>query len=172
MKRSKLVTRFFHHQPRVTRDTATTALGNMRDYFQKKDRLEATVQLQKSTYDPQAKALNYDFAVNQGPVVKVVVDGAKFSKSRLHLLVPVFEEGTVDIDLLNEGSFNMKDYLQQEGYFDAKVSVAVEGAGSSSETVRYTVVQGVKHKVAAVDIAGNQYFGTDLAEGQSQDTEG
>ncbi len=52
-------------------------------------------------------------------MVKVEVEGAKFSKSRLHLLVPVYEEGTVDIDLLNEGSFNMKDYLQQQGFFDA-----------------------------------------------------
>jgi outer membrane protein insertion porin family len=162
IKRARLITRIFHHQPKVTRDTATTALSNMREYFQKRDRLEATVQLQKSTYDAQAKALDYEFAVNQGPIVKVVVDGAKFSKSRLHLLVPVFEEGTVDIDLLNEGSFNMKDYLQQEGFFDAKVSVGTEGAGTGSETVRYTVTEGVKHKVAEVDIAGNKYFGTEL----------
>ena len=41
---------------------------------------------------------------SQGPIVKVVaIEGAKVSKSRLHLLVPVFEESTVDNDLLNEG---------------------------------------------------------------------
>ena len=162
LKQARLRTRILHHEPKVTRDTATDALSNMRGYFQKKDRLEATVTLQKSTYDAASKTLNYDFAVNQGPVVKVVVDGAKFSKSRLHLLVPVFEEGTVDIDLLNEGSFNMKDFLQQEGYFDAKVSVKVDDPGSNAQTVRYTVNEGIKHKVAAVDVSGNKYFGTEL----------
>ena len=122
-KKGKLETRFFHHPVKVDRETASTALGNLKDYFQKKDRLEATATLQKSTYDPKKNELDYVFQVEQGPIVKVEVDGAKFSKSRLHLLVPVFEEGTVDIDLLNEGMFNMKDYLQQEGYFDAQVSV-------------------------------------------------
>ena len=59
-----------------------------RTYFQKKDRLEATVTLRASTYDASTNRLNYTFDVDQGPVVKVEVDGAKFSKSRLHLLVP------------------------------------------------------------------------------------
>ena len=74
--------------------------------------------VQKETYDKARQQLDYDFAANQGPVVKVVVLGAKLSKSRLHLLVPVYEEGAVDNDLLNEGAYNIRDYLQQQGYFD------------------------------------------------------
>ncbi len=162
MRKSRLTTLIFHHSPKVTRDTATTALTNLRNYFQKKDRLEATVTLQKSEYDSAAKRLNYTFAVAEGPLVKVEVDGAKFSKGRLHLLVPVYEEGTVDVDLLNEGSFNMKDYLQQQGYFDAKVQVKVNQPGSDAQTVVYTVDKGIRHKVVAVDLQGNKYFQTDL----------
>ena len=68
--------------------------------------------------------LNYDFTGRAGAGGE---GGGRrregFPKSRLHLLVPVFEEGTVDNDLLNEGTFNMKDYLQQQGYFDAVVGV-------------------------------------------------
>ena len=147
---------------KVARETASTALGNMRTYFQKKNRLEATVSLKNSVYDPASNTLNYDFQVEQGPVVKVDVNGAKFSKSRLHLLVPVFEEGTVDNDLLNEGSFNMKDYLQQQGYFDATVAVRVESPAPNAETVVYSVDKGAKHKVVAVDITGNKYFSSEL----------
>ncbi len=117
---------------RVGRETVSTALGNMRTFFQKKDRLEATVTLQKSTYDPITKTVAYAFNVDQGPIVLVKTEGFKFSKSRLHLLVPVYEEGAVDIDLLNEGRFNMKDFLQQEGYFDATVQVAQLGAGQAA----------------------------------------
>jgi outer membrane protein assembly complex protein YaeT len=162
MRKSRLTTFLLHRTPKVTRDTATTALTNLRNYFQKKNRLEATVTLQSSTYDSATKTLNYSFAVAQGPTVKVEVDGAKFSKSRLRLLVPVYEEGTVDVDLLNEGTFNMKDYLQQQGFFNAKVQVKVDQPGSDAQTVVYTVDKGVKHKVVAVDLQGNKYFSTDL----------
>ncbi len=160
-KKGKLETRFFHHPVKVDRETASTALGNLKDYFQKQDRLEATATLQKSTYDAKKNQLDYVFQVEQGPIVKVNVEGAKFSKSRLHLLVPVFEEGTVDIDLLNEGMFNMKDYLQQEGYFDATVSVKTIDK-PAEQTVLYTVDEGEKHKVVAVNVEGNKYFGTAL----------
>ena len=163
-KRGKLQTRILKHPVKVDRETASTALGNLRTFFQKKDRLEATATLEKSTYDADKKELDYTFGINQGPVVKVDVVGTKFSKSRLKLLVPVYEEGTVDIDLLNEGAFNMKDYLQQEGYFDASVSVKTLGEGTQAETVQYTVVEGQKHKVTAVNLEGNKYFSTALLQ--------
>ena len=131
---------------RVGRETTSTALSNMRTYFQKKDRLEAIVTLQKSTYDPATKTVNYAFNVAQGPIVLVKTEGAKFSKSRLHLLVPVYEEGAVDIDLLNEGVFNMTDFLQQQGYFDAKVQVAQmipgqPGVNDAKQPETFTVSQ-------------------------------
>ena len=63
----------------------------------------------------------------------MAVEGAKISKGRLHLLVPIFQEGTIDNDLLNEGVFNIRDYEQQQGYFDAKVDVRVVGAARRGE---------------------------------------
>ena len=147
---------------RVGRETTSTALSNLRNYYQKKDHLEATVSLQKSTYDPQSKKLSYHFNVEQGPNVQVKVEGAKFSKSRLHLLVPVFEEGTVDNDLLNEGVYNMKDYLQQQGFFDAEVSVKVTKPSPEIQTVLYIVDKNNKHRVESVDLQGNKYFSTAL----------
>ena len=147
---------------RVQRETVSNALSNLRSYYQKKDRLEATVSLQQSTYDPVAKTLKYNFDVEEGPVVQVKVEGAKLSSSRLHLLVPVYEEGTVDNDLLNEGSFNIKDFLQQEGYFDPHVSVQQLHPGTGGETVLYSVDKGDRHKVGDVTITGNKYFSTEL----------
>jgi outer membrane protein insertion porin family len=147
---------------KVTREITSTALDDLRKYFQKKDRLEATVTLRNTTYDPVSDLLNYTFAVEEGPVVKVQVDGAKFSKSRLHLLVPVYQEGTIDVDLLNEGTYNMKDFLQQQGFFDAAVKVSVQDPGSAAQTVLFQVEKGQKHKVTSVEIQGNKYFSTDL----------
>ena len=147
---------------KVERETTSNALSALRAYYQKKNHLEATVSLTKSAYESATRTINYDFAVEQGPVVEVKVEGATLSKSRLHLLVPVYEEGTVDNDLLNEGSFNMKDFLQQQGYFDAKVSVKAPEPAANAQTVLYTVDKGEKHKVVSVVVKGNKYFGSEL----------
>ena len=153
---------------KVTRDTTGNALTRLRAEYQKRDRLEATTSLRKQTYNTPRKQVDYDFTATEGPLVKVEVVGAKFSKSRLKLLVPVYEEGTVDNDLLNEGTFNIKDYLFQDGYFDASVFVKVEGEGTGSERVVYGVDKGVKHKVGSVTIMGNHYFETDLLKERMQ----
>src|SRR5271170_4790091 len=149
---------------KVGRDTTSNALDRLRKLYQKKDRLEATVALQKQTYDDARDKVDYEFHANQGPEVKVSVEGAKISKSRLHLLVPIFEEGTIDKDLLNEGVFNIRDFEQQQGFFDAKVDVRVVGNGTTTEQVVFTVERGVKHKVVAVDLKGNKYFTVDLLQ--------
>jgi outer membrane protein insertion porin family len=153
---------------KVTRDTTSNALTRLREQYQKKDRLEATVALQGSTYDSRSKLLNYDFHANQGPIVKVDVEGVKISQSRVHLLIPVFEEGTVDNDLLNEGLFNLRDFMQRQGYFDAKVTYKVVGANTSSEHIVYSVDHGIKHKVLSVTLTGNKYFQSDLLKERMQ----
>ena len=147
---------------KVRRETTSNALDRLRKFYQKKDRLEATVTLQKQTYVESRQQVDYEFKVHEGPEVKVSIEGAKVATSRLHLLVPIFEEGTIDNDLLNEGVFNIRDFEQQQGYFDAKVDVRVIGEDTAAESVVFTVDRGIKHKVVAVDLKGNKYFTDDL----------
>jgi outer membrane protein assembly complex protein YaeT len=147
-----------HCDPKVGRETTSNALAGVRSFYQKHDRLEGTISLQQSTYVAPRRQVDYEFEANQGPVVRVVVNGVKLSRSRVKLLVPVFEEGAVDIDLLNEGAFNIKDYLQQKGYFDVSDSVKLTGKGTKSLIVEYDVTTGKLHRVTAVRIVGNKYF--------------
>jgi outer membrane protein insertion porin family len=147
---------------KVTRDTTSNALDRLRKQYQKNNHLEAAVTLQKQTYDPATKRIDYDFHVSEGPEVKVSVEGAKISTSRLHLLVPIFEEGTIDNDLLNEGIHNIRDFQQQQGYFDAKVNVGLTGGSTATESVVFTVDRGKRYKVKSVDIKGNKYFSSEL----------
>lgn len=148
-------------EPKVTRQTASNALSGVRDFYEKNNRLEGTITLQKQTYAPPAHQLNYDFLAEQGPIVKVVINGVKISNARKKLLVPVYEEGAVDNDLLNEGAFNIRDFEQQKGYFDVQDSVKLLGAGSRNVIVEYDVVPGERHSVVSVNITGNHYFDTD-----------
>ena len=143
---------------KVTRNTTSNALAGVRADYQKRDRLEGTISQQSSTYSAPRKQLDYDFAANQGPVVNVVINGVKISKSRKKLLVPVYQESAVDNDLLNEGLFNIRDYMQQRGYFSVTDTVQLIGKDSGHVTVQYDVQPGVHHKVTQVNIEGNKYF--------------
>ena len=88
--------------------------------------------------------MNYTFTANKGPIVRVGVDGApmeaadmKRSDSR------VFEEGTVDDDLLNEGNRRVRDYYQTLGYFDVKVDhTRTEACSPGEVAINYTATTG------------------------------
>ncbi len=162
---SRLVTLFDKScEPKITRTTASDALTGVRNFYIKENRLEGTIILQKETYQPPQKALDLTFNAEQGPVVDVVIKGTKVSNARKKLLVPVYEEGAVDNDLLNEGAFNIRDYMQQQGFFNVTDSVKLLNANTQHVTVEYDVVPGEKHKVVSVDIKGNHYFDTETLQ--------
>ncbi len=162
---SRLVSLFDKNcEPKVTRQTASSALAGVRNFYIKNDRLEGTISLQKETYQPTRKQLDYDFLAEQGPIVRVVIEGAKVSKARTKLLIPVYEEGAVDNDLLNEGAFNLRDYMQQQGFFDVQDSVKLTGEGTGHVNVIYSVTPGERHKVVSIRLVGNHYFDTDTLE--------
>jgi outer membrane protein insertion porin family len=144
---------------KVDHDTSNRALAGILKHYQKQDRLEADVKLRSQKYVPDAKKSNYSFSANRGPVVNVSIEGAKLSSDRLKRLVPVFEEGTVDEDLLNEGNRRLRDYFQRLGYFDVKVDHLVRNReGVSAVNITYTVSLGSRRRVEHVSVAGNHYF--------------
>jgi outer membrane protein assembly factor BamA len=144
----------------VDHDTVNRALdGVLRDY-QKQDRLEAEVKLESSAYDHATKAVNYQFTANRGPVVRVEVHGASIDLERIKHIIPIYQEGSVDEDLLNEGNRRLRDYYQRLGYFDAQVDHERKSAGADEVIILYTVKLGQRRRVEQVNIAGNHYFST------------
>lgn len=142
----------------VDHDTVNRALdGALRDY-QKEDRLEAEVKLESAAYDHATKAVNYQFSANRGPVVRVQVHGASIDAERVKRLIPIFQEGSVDEDLLNEGNRRLRDYYQRLGYFDARVDHERQSAGAEEVTIFYTVQLGQRRRVEQVSVTGNHYF--------------
>jgi outer membrane protein insertion porin family len=147
---------------KVNRNTVSRALAKLRKRYSKRERLAATISLTSKEYVPPSNRLNYTFLAHQGPIVLVKVEGAKISRGQLEKLVPVFEEGTVDQDLLNEGAQNLRNYYEAHGYFDVKVSHQPVHTDPQHVTALYTIELGKKHIVDAVAIAGNKYFSTSL----------
>jgi outer membrane protein insertion porin family len=147
---------------KVNRRTVSRALSNLRKHYNKRERLAASVSLTSKEYVPPVNRLNYTFLAHQGPLVLVKVEGAKISRSQMEKLVPVYEEGTVDQDLLNEGALNLRNYFEGHGYFDVKVSHQPVQSDPQHLTALYTVELGKRHVVDSVRITGNKYFSTPL----------
>jgi outer membrane protein insertion porin family len=143
---------------KVSSDTVSRALTNLRKQYQKQQRLEANVSLATSQYQQPTNHLNYGFEADRGPVVKIIVEGAKLSQGKVRTLVPVYAEGTLDEDLLNEGSKRIRDYYQRQGYFDVKVT-HISDAKDGVTHVTYDVNLGPRDRIESVNIHGNGYFG-------------
>ncbi|HEY6445996.1 MAG TPA: POTRA domain-containing protein, partial [Acidobacteriaceae bacterium] len=143
---------------KVNRQTVSRALTRLRKYYDKKQRWAGAVTLKSKEYHPNTNQLDYDFQAREGPLVKVQVEGARYSRGTIERLVPIYEEGTVDLDLVNEGAHNLRADLQGKGYFDATVTHEPVHNAADEITVLYKVDRGAEHRVDSVRISGNKYF--------------
>ncbi len=145
----------------VDRDTVDHALNGVLKHYQGQERLEADVKLAAAHYDKATRTVAYRFTANRGPVVHVEVQGAKVGGERVKRLVPIFEEGSVDEDLLNEGNRRLRDYFQRQGYFDAKVTHTEQRPTLAEVRIVFEVALGPRRRVERVQVAGNHYFDTE-----------
>jgi outer membrane protein insertion porin family len=162
----------------VDHDIVNRALDGVLREYQKQNRLEADVKLESAKYNSATKAVDYSFTANRGPVVKVEVKGAAVGADRVKHLVPIFEEGSVDEDLLNEGNRRLRDFFQRQGYFDVKVDHQSQAPASNQPVsgqpvsgqpasklpsndrvdILYTIQLGPRRRVEKVSVDGNHYF--------------
>ena len=147
---------------RVVDAHATRALERLRKKYQKGDRLEAQVSLSRHNFHPETNTVDYLFTVDRGMKVNIEVEGAKLRQGQIKRYIPVYEENAADDDLLNEGTRNLRDYFQSQGYFDVKVSYARDRDPASDRLkIVYSVEPGERHKLEAVHVEGNKYFPTE-----------
>ncbi|MGB6973400.1 MAG: POTRA domain-containing protein [Terracidiphilus sp.] len=149
-----------HAGAHMDHDTVNRALAGVLKHYRRNNRLEAEIKLVSQNWDPADNLVNYQFSATRGPVVLVRLQGANLDSDRLRRLVPVYEEGTVDEDLLNEGSRNLRDYYQRLGYFDVKAEHRRESPGPDIVNIVFTVNLGPRRRVERVTVSGNHYFDT------------
>ncbi len=145
----------------VTEARSQDGVQRVRRSYQKQDRLEAKVALQKMDYDPDTNRVTPTLNAIAGPRIQISTIGAKISRGKLKQLVPVFEEQSVDRDLLVEGANNIRNYLETKGFFHSKVSFFTRpSGGQGQEEIDYRIQRGERDKVVLVSIQGNKYFDT------------
>jgi outer membrane protein insertion porin family len=154
---------------RISAKTAITASSlshdneRLKTFLVNQGYLGAGGVITRGAYDPKSNAVPLTIAVTAGPRVRVEIEGAHLNKSQQKKLIPIFEEGAVDEDLLQEGRRNIRDYLQSQGYFDADVQVRSQQMNQQGERViTFDIVRGNHYRLAGIAFDGNHYFDSAL----------
>jgi outer membrane protein insertion porin family len=142
----------------VTDTRVQQGLDNIRKYYQKKDLLLARVNLTSLDYQKETNTVRPSIEIEGGPAVRIRAEGTRLRQGKLRQLVPVFQERSVDEDLLKEGDRNIAQYLQAEGYFEAKVSHSERDEANNLKVITYKIDRGSRHKLVQLAINGNHYF--------------
>ncbi len=148
---------FLGWQP-LTDTRVQSGLENIRSWYPKHDHLLARVTLVNLDFHPSTNTVTPVLKIDSGPPVLVRLRGAKISSGTLRSLLPIYEERSIDRDLLEEGSRDLSSYFQAQGYFDATAEYRTALPPNGEQLVNYYVEPGVRHKISKVEVQGNHYF--------------
>ncbi|HEY2821130.1 MAG TPA: POTRA domain-containing protein [Candidatus Acidoferrum sp.] len=135
------------------------SLDRLQAHFRKTGRLAPNVGM-NPMYDPETNRVNLALTIDPGPTVSVKVDGARIWRRTLEKLIPVYQENSVDQELIDEGRRNLVSYFQAKSFFDVDVNSDVTKEADYVSIV-YHVDKGSKHKVTGISFSGNKYFTTE-----------
>ena len=154
-------TPFIHRWRQVTGSRTSKGVDGIEKKIAKKDRLTASVTVTNIDYDPDTNQAKAHLAVDGGPRIDIRALEAKVSKKKLRTFVPVYEEGSVDNDLLAEGARNLSDYFQSKGYPDVDVTFKSEQPKDDVEVINFYIATGARRRLVEVAIEGVHYFSED-----------
>jgi outer membrane protein assembly factor BamA len=130
-------------------------------------RLAPSLKMAPPKYVAETNRADITFQALPGPRLDLKVTGARVSKWTLKRLIPIYQENTVDLDLVAEGKRNLVSYFESKGFFNAKVDSQMNRE-SDTVRVRYDVSRGARHKVARINFDGNYFLDDSQLERLSQ----
>ncbi len=146
----------------VTQTRVRQGLDNVRRYYEKHNLLDSRVSLTRLDYHDKTNTVEPSLDVQAGIRVVIRTTGAKISLGKLKQLVPVFQEHSMDPDLLVEGQHNIQQYLVSEGYFGAEVTYkTASGQNANERIITFQINRGRRHRFVYLAVAGNKYFTLD-----------
>ena len=148
----------------VSRSLTDKGVDGIEKRYAKKDRLTATVDLTSVDYDEASSRALAHLDIDGGPKIAIHALEAKVSRRTLLKYVPVYEEGSIDDDLLTEGARNLRDYFEARGYPDVDITFSRQPVKDDQQVVNYYIVTGPRRRLVHVEIAGNSYFARRIYE--------
>jgi outer membrane protein insertion porin family len=142
----------------VTESRTQQGISRIRRQYQRRDYMMARVRLLDMNFMPDENVVHPIVDVRPGSRVEIAVEGAKLSGGKQRQLIPIFEEQSVDRDLLVEGARNIEEYFQTRGYFNSAVTFAEQETEDDRQRIVYQIDTGQRKRLMKVEIEGNQFF--------------
>ncbi|HWC96830.1 MAG TPA: outer membrane protein assembly factor BamA [Candidatus Sulfopaludibacter sp.] len=161
LKATKFQRWLIHSWKPMTQTRVRQGLDGVRSLYEKDNRLEAKVSLDSMKFDAATNTAVPSLRIDAGPRIQIQTIGAKISKGKLRRYIPIYEEHTVDHDLLTEGARNLQDYLESAGYYEAEVEFKEQHVTNDQATIDYLINTGKQHKLVHIEITGDHYFQTE-----------
>lgn len=136
------------------------ATDYIRAHLRRSHRLAPVVRLASVSFDPEGNRANVTFQVEAGQSFSINTTGARVSSGTLKKLVPIYQEGSADQDLIDEGQRNLVAYFQSKGYFDAKIFWHLYREPNNVRVV-YEIHRGARHKLVAIHFEGEHQLDQD-----------
>lgn len=136
------------------------AASLIRKSLAQQHRLASKVREDTPQYNAETNRVDVSFTVEVGPAVMIRVTGARLSVipfmsgREMKKLIPIYSEGTIDSELVQEGQNNLVNYFQKKGFYDVKV-IADSWQESDKISLVYVIDRGKKHKVGRISFRGN-----------------
>jgi outer membrane protein assembly factor BamA len=143
-----------------TPERVKAATTLMKRTLTQQHRLASSVKENPPKYNASTNRVNVSFSVQVGPVVTIRAEGARLSMipwlagRQMKKLIPVYSEGTIDRELVEEGQRNLTEFFQKKGFSDVKVTTDFQKKPDEILLV-YRIDRGPKHKVARILFHGN-----------------
>jgi outer membrane protein assembly factor BamA len=141
-------------------ERVSAAIGLMKRTLAKGHHVASIIHDNPPRYDAENNCVEVSFKVDPGPLVTVRTVGARLtaipllSRKQMKKLIPIYSEGTMDRDLVEEGQRNLIEYFQKKGFSDVNVRIDYQERPDQI-VVTYNIERGRKHKVDRIFFLGN-----------------
>jgi outer membrane protein insertion porin family len=110
-------------------------------------------------YNASTNTVRLEVQVDAGQ--ETIIDtGGRIPEDEIRKLIPIFEEGQFDEDLVREGRTRIVEYEQQQGYFEATVEdpEIIPASAGNPLRINFRINPGERHKVRSIRFEGNSVF--------------
>lgn len=145
---------------RYTQERIKSATSLIRRTLAQQHHLASKIEELPPNYHPETNRVDIAFKTEIGPVVIVRITGAKLTwvpflaGRETKKEIPIYSEGTIDRDLVQEGQKNLVDYFQKKGYSNVNVTTDLQRQPDKVVLV-YAIDKGKKYKVSSIAFVGN-----------------
>ena len=120
-------------------------------------------------YHPETNLADIAINVDTGPIIEIRVVGAKLSwlpflaSREKKKLISIYDEESIDPDIVEESRRNLQDYFERKGYFEVKVNTNTEQQNNRT-ILTFQINKGRKYSVKEIAFTGNHHLSSsDLA---------